>query len=212
MKIIRQSFDILSPKESEFVSEAKLIEIAGRTAYKSEDKIALDSYDKFIRGIISRGHEAVIEFGSMTVKFVTDRGVSHELVRHRMCSFVQESTRYCDYSKGKFNKQVTFVRPSTWDFWSLASQQAWHSDMESAEIRYLQMIRFGCSPQQARSALPNSLKTEIVVRANFREWRHIFRLRALSPAAHPDMRALMIPFYLRCKELLPCVFDMGVPE
>jgi thymidylate synthase (FAD) len=227
MKIIEQSFEILSPKndgfcigefyqvdslKQAFVSEAKLIEIAGRTAYKSEEKITLNSYDSFIRGIISRGHEAVIEFGSMTVKFVTDRGVSHELVRHRMCSFVQESTRYCNYSKEKFGEEITVVRPSTWNEMVLTQQERWHEAIKESEIAYLGMIKAGLSPQQARSVLPNSLKTEIVVRANFREWRHIFRLRALSRAAHPDMRYLMIPFYLKCQELLPCVFDMGIPE
>jgi thymidylate synthase (FAD) len=228
MKIIEPSFDILSPRENDgsginefyrtdglktsFMTEAKLIEIAGRTAYKSEDKITLDSYDKFIRGIVSRGHEAVIEFGSMTVKFVTDRGVSHELVRHRMCSFVQESTRYCNYSKEKFGEEITVIRPSTWNEMVLTQQERWKEAIRESEIAYLGMLKAGLSPQQARAVLPNSLKTEIVVRANFREWRHIFQLRALSHAAHPDMRTLMIPLYLRCKELLPCVFDMGVLE
>jgi thymidylate synthase (FAD) len=195
-----------------FVEEAKLIEIAGRTAYKSEDKITMDSYDKFIREIISRGHEAVIEFGSMAVKFVTDRGVSHEIVRHRMCSFVQESTRYCNYSKEKFGEEITVIKPSTWDEMVLTQQERWKEAVRESEIAYLGMLKAGLSPQQARDVLPNSLKTEIVVRANFREWRHILRLRALSHAAHPDMRTLMIPLYNRCRELLPCIFEMGVPE
>jgi thymidylate synthase (FAD) len=220
MNIVEQSFEILSPTITgssdylvdAFVREAKLIECAGRTAYKSEDKITQDSYDEFIRGLISRGHEAVIEFGSMMVKFITDRGVSHELVRHRMCSFVQESTRYCNYSKKKFDGEITCVKPSTCDAWTSNQWTDWINTIYAAEKTYLDMLRNGLSPQQARSVLPNSLKTEIVVRANFREWRHIFKLRAVSKAAHPDMRALMLPFYTECRKLLPCVFDMGEPE
>jgi thymidylate synthase (FAD) len=198
-----------------FSHEAKLIEKAGRTAYKSEDKITPDSYDKFIRGIISRGHEAVIEFGSMAVKFVTDRGISHEIVRHRICSFVQESTRYCNYGASRFNSELTVVRPSTWDTWQQWQKEEWEGALEEAENRYLNLVWQGerpLSPQQARAVLPNSLKTEIVVRANFREWRHIFNLRAISKAAHPDMRSLMTPLYETCRALLPCVFDMGSVE
>jgi thymidylate synthase (FAD) len=216
MKIIEQSFDILSPIVSDgsgineyyqidglknaFIEEAKLIEIAGRTAYKSEDKITPDSYDKFIRGIISRGHEAVIEFGSMAVKFVTDRGVSHELVRHRMCSFLQESTRYCNYGGG-----ITVVAPSTMSLWPADVQNLWIESCRKAEREYMDMLNYGLKPQQARAVLPNSLKTEIVIRANFREWRHIFKLRC-AKTAHPDMQALMIPLRDKCIKILPCVF------
>jgi thymidylate synthase (FAD) len=220
MKIVKQSFDILSPCGAQsghysadaFVREAKLIESAGRAAYKSEEKITADSYDKFIRSLIKRGHEAVLEFGSMTVEFVTDRGISHELVRHRMCSFVQESTRYCNYDRDKFGRELTVIRPSTWDDWPEEQQEWWKKSLEYAELSYLDMVQDGMQPQQARSVLPNSLKTEIVVRANFREWRHIFALRAISKAAHPDMRALMRPLYSKCRLLLPCVFDMGDAE
>ena len=152
------------------------------------------------------GHEAVIEFGSMAVRFITDRGITHELVRHRLCSFVQESTRYCNYSTGKFNNEVTFIEPVGLDN---SSRIDWAAGCESAEIRYFKLLEEGATPQQARAILPNCTKAEIVVRANFREWRHIFKLRAISKAAHPDMRVLMIPLYKQCKDLLPCVFDMG---
>jgi thymidylate synthase (FAD) len=147
----------------------------------------------------------------MAVKFVADRGVSHELVRHRMCSFVQESTRHCNYDYDKFGRELTVVKPSTWDSWSDDQKGWWKKSLEYAELNYLEMVQDDMQPQQARAVLPNSLKTEIVVRANFREWRHIFRLRALSKAAHPDMRALMLPLYEKCRSLLPCVFDMGEP-
>jgi len=223
MKIVEQSHEILSPMAYDdytdsycashgFLAEAQLIELAGRTAYKSEDKITNDSYDKFIRGLIARGHEAVIEFGSMAVKFVTDRGVSHELVRHRMCSFVQESTRYCNYLLDKFDGEITVVQPSTLEDWAEPRRLDWANSVGMSEAQYLRMLQAGLTPQQARSVLPNSLKTEIVVRANFREWRHIFRLRAISKAAHPDMRALMVPLYEECRKFLPCVFEMGIPE
>jgi thymidylate synthase (FAD) len=220
MKIVEQSFSILSPAVSgsggclseAFIREAKLIESAGRTAYKSEGRITADSYDKFIRSIIKRGHEAVVEFGSMAVRFTTDRGVSHELVRHRLCPFVQESTRYCNYDRDKFGREITVIKPSTWDSWSDSQQDWWKSSLEYAELNYLEMVQDDMQPQQARSVLPNSLKTEIVIRADFREWRHIFKLRAVSKAAHPDMRALVLPLYEQCRGLLPCVFDMGEPE
>jgi thymidylate synthase (FAD) len=222
MKIVEQSFKILSPLFDDgtsedalsmgFRNEARLIEFAGRTAYKSEEKMTSISFDTFIRGIIKRGHEAVLEFGSMAVKFVTDRGVSHELVRHRLCSFVQESTRYCNYDEDKFGRELTVIKPSTWDSWSDSQKDWWKGSLEYAELNYLEMVQDDMQPQQARSVLPNSLKTEIAVRTDFREWRHIFRLRAISKAAHPDMRALMLPLYTQCRKLLPCVFDMGEPE
>jgi thymidylate synthase (FAD) len=230
MKIVEQGYGILSPSsrinywpesadenvhlidQEAFIHEAKLIELAGRTAYKSENKITETSYDLFIRKIIKRGHEAVIEFGSMTVKFVTDRGISHELVRHRVCSFLQESTRYCNYGQEKFGGEITVIQPSTWEIWTESMRIDWKDSVRVAETRYLNLLRIGSTPQQARAILPNSLKTEIVIRTNFREWRHIFRLRAISKAAHPDMRALMIPLYEYCRKLLPCVFDMGKPE
>ena len=220
MKIVKSGFDILSPEvtsssdylETAFIREAKLIEIAGRTAYKSEDKITKSSYDSFIRKIIKNGHEAVIEFGSMMVKFITDRGVSHEIVRHRLCSFLQESTRYCNYMNDKFDNEIAVIEPAGYDQWGDVEKAQWWEGMAFAESKYGQLIGEGLTPQQARAVLPNSLKTEICVRANFREWRHIFRLRAISKAAHPDMRSLIIPLYEQCKALLPCVFDMGEVE
>ncbi len=135
MKIIEASHEILTP--SDFIAEAKLIELAGRTAYKSEDKITSDSYDSFIRGIIKRGHEAVIEFGSMAVRFISDRGVSHELVRHRMCSFLQESTRYVCYANQKFGSELTVIRPSDHKYLEVTAlrtricYETWQQDLTS---------------------------------------------------------------------------------
>jgi thymidylate synthase (FAD) len=186
-----------------------MIERAGRTAYKSEDKTTSDSYKKFIEMIRKRDHGAVLEFGSMMVRFITDRGITHEIVRHRLCSFLQESTRYCNYSDDKFGNECTFIMP---EFNNAAEEDRWKMAMAAAEQAYLQLINDKVSPQIARSVLPNSLKTEICVRTNFREWRHIFQLRAISKAAHPQMRALMIPLYEECRKNCPEVFEMGEPE
>jgi thymidylate synthase (FAD) len=219
MKIINQSYEIISPfincgdgedagdlPNAGFIREAKLIELAGRTAYKSEDKILDTSYDAFIRKIIKQKHEAVIEFGTMEVMFITNRGVTHELVRHRLCSFIQESTRYCNYSKDKFNGEITVIKPVTWNEYSHEDKQDWFDAMEFAEKKYLAMISRGRSPRQARGVLPNDLKTEICVRTNFREWRQIFKLRCAS-TAHPDIRLLMVSLRDKCIKLLPCVFS-----
>jgi len=150
--------------------------------------------------ILKAGHESVIEHESLSVRFICDRGVSHELVRHRLASYSQESTRYCNYSGG-----VTFIRPCFWgENW--AEYRTWKIMMARAEWAYTELLGMGCSPQQARSVLPNSLKTEIVVTANLREWRHILRLRC-SKAAHPQMRQLMIPLLKQLQDRIPVLFD-----
>jgi thymidylate synthase (FAD) len=208
MKIIDPSFEVLYPRtKEEWDREIRLIEASGRTAYKSEEKIDDASALPFIKNIVKRNHLAVIEFGNMIIKIITDRGVTHEIVRHRMCSFVQESTRYCNYKD-----EVVFVRPSTWDTWSSWAQQAWQNHCIDTELIYQRMIEDGLTPQQARAVLPNSLKTEIVIKANFREWRHIFSLRAVSKAAHPDMRRIMAPLYNDCRAVCPEIFNLGDPE
>ena len=169
------------------------IERIGRVCYKSEDKIEDGSAEKFIRGIIRRGHESVIEHESLTVKFICDRGVTHEIVRHRIASYSQESTRYCNYVKEKFGSQITCIDLATGFQYDLDSEtdrkkyDVWRRAMENAEASYFQMIELGATPQEARSVLPNSLKTELVVTMNLREWRHFFRLRA-DAAAHPQCR------------------------
>jgi thymidylate synthase (FAD) len=186
----------------------KAIECAGRTCYLSD---ATDlSSPEFVRQIISRGHLSVLEHVSMTVRFVVDRGVSHELVRHRLASYSQESTRYCNYSKGRFDSTVTFIRPL---FWQEGSKEYgyWEQACRFAERAYLGLITRGASAQEARSVLPNSLKTALVVTANLREWRHIFELRT-APAAHPQMREVMQPLLVAAREAVPVVFDdVGVP-
>jgi thymidylate synthase (FAD) len=182
--------------------EFKMVEIAGRTCYKSEAKMDADTDGiDFVTKIHKRKHDAMIEFATMTVRFITDRGISHELVRHRLCSFAQESTRYCNYAS-----DVTFIHPSTWDSWSDKGRESWFSAMLNCESVYQRMIDSGLSPQQARAVLPNSTKTEIVVKANIREWLHIFSLRC-APTAHPDMVALMTPLRDEVFAMYPFLAD-----
>ena len=209
MKIVEQSAAIVSFPDNVL----SVLEVCGRTAYQSQPK---GDDEAFIKPIVSKGHLSVIEHASMTVRFVTDRGVSHELVRHRLASFTQESTRYCNYADDKFGNELTFIHP-VWidpdlDMRAVPTTYMWWQSMCEAENFYFDLLRLGWTPQQARAVLPNSLKTEIVMTANLREWRHVFQLRAIEKAAHPQMRALMIPLYEKCRELCPVIFDMGVPE
>jgi thymidylate synthase (FAD) len=181
MNVINQSYKVI------VWPTFHLVERSARICYQSESKSDDTSGEEFTAKLIKREHMAMIEFAHMAVKFITDRGVSHELVRHRLCSFAQESTRYCDYGGN-----VIFIRPSTFDSWDDAAQLDWRNAMLYAENSYRAMREKGLSPQQARSVLPNSTKTEIMVDANIREWLHIFKLRC-AKAAHPDMQALMTP-------------------
>jgi len=212
MKIVNQDFEILFPAtEAEWDRERKLIERIARVCYKSEDKITDASWAPMLKMLNDKGHGAMLEHSKMSVWFQTDRGVSHEIVRHRICSFAQESTRYCNYSKDKFGNEITVVKPNLKES-NAARYVAWFDAMQSAEDQYFKMINDGQTAQIARSVLPNSLKTEIVVTTNFREWQHIFKLRAISKAAHPQMRELMIPLYELCRKQLPEVFDLGDVE
>lgn len=184
MKIIEPSA-IIESKITQ-AEAMELIERAGRVCYKSEGKIGDGSAVKFIKGILSRGHESVIEHVSITVRVICDRGVTHEIVRHRIASYSQESTRYCNYTTDKFSNEITVIRPI---FWEEGSPQfdIWKQGMEDCEKAYFSLTEAGASPQEARSVLPNSLKTEIYITMNIREWRHFFSLRC-GTAAHPQMQ------------------------
>jgi thymidylate synthase (FAD) len=213
MRVIEPSHEILYVSENPL----ELIEAAGRTAYKSEDRITEESAPAFVRMILDRGHFPVTEFGWMVVRFVCDRGVSHEIVRHRLFSFVQESTRFCDYGKGKFGGELTFIMQPFWSQGAETRQEKakytnWLGSMACAEDAYLDLLNEGATPQQARSVLPNSLKTEIVCAANLREWTHFFRMR-VAKAAHPQMRQLTVPLLREVKERIPVLFDdIEIPE
>ncbi len=190
----------------------KKIERIGRVCYKSEDKIQEDSAEKFISGILKRGHESVIEHESVTIKVICDRGVSHEIVRHRLASYSQESTRYCNYSKEKFQNQISVIDIATGFSYNLDDSadrrkyQIWNEAMASAEKYYFQMLEAGASPQEARAILPNSLKTELVMTMNLREWRHFLKLR-LSSAAHPQIREISRLILKELKQGLPVFFQ-----
>lgn len=213
MLIIEPSFYVIDTGIRS--STLRRIEEAGRTCYKSEDKITDDSADQFIRRLIKSGHESVLEHENLSVRFIVDRGVSHELVRHRLCAFSQESTRYVDYDK----RGLTFIKPpwvyvqaGMYDEHIMSFDNEWIMAMAEAAKSYHRLIAFyNWSPQQARAVLPNSLKTELVMTANLREWRHVLRLRA-SKAAHPQMQEVMRPLLTYMNNHLPAVFEDIVEE
>jgi len=205
MKIIQQSHEILRADESAL----KFIEIAARNCYKSEDKITHESSKKIVSQLIKSNHMAMIEFSDMVVKFITDRSVTHELVRHRLCSFSQTSQRYVNYSKPKFNHEIEFIKPIFFDDWSKEQQQIWINLMREAEYSYMKLTSLGIKAEEARGVLPNSTKTEIIVKANLREWRHIFQLRC-NKKAHPQIRSLMKNLLKDMQEeipVIPIIFD-----
>ena len=199
MRIIDQSYEILSPNPQNpaaWRNMLALVETAGRTCYKSDPAV---TPEPFVRRIVHAGHHSVIEHANLTVRFITDRGVTHELVRHRLAAYSQESTRYCDYG----GDDIAFVRP----VWSKENgNQHWTNAMLAAEVYYKTLRQDGWSPQQARAVLPNSLKTEIVMTANLREWRHVLDLRC-GKAAHPQIRELMLPLRSELAAHLPAVFE-----
>lgn len=216
MLLVKPSVEIIAIS----VNPLQLIESAGRTCYKSEGRITDSSAPAFADQILKRGHESVIEHASATVRFICDRGVTHEIVRHRLASYSQESTRYCDYNGG----HVTFVIPPWCQLLpgeayictddagvktlneTADPQSSWLYSMQLAENSYKQLRKLGWRPEQARSVLPNSLKTELVMTANLREWRHFFSLRT-SSAAHPQMREVAIPLLAAMQQRIPVVFD-----
>ena len=200
MKIVQQSVDILSFSPTALY----LVESAGRVCYKSEEKqecisncpkdhlctLCEERSSKFISGLIKRGHESVLEHASISVKIVTDRGISHELVRHRIASYSQESTRFCNYSSNKFSNSITVILPP-----ELTEEQIeiWRTAMLQSEKAYFSLIESNVPPQIARSVLPTCLKTEIVATMNIREWRHALRLRLLGTngTPHPQIKEIM---------------------
>lgn len=203
MNIITPSFRINEIIDGQEI--LKRIERAARVCYKSEDKITEYSADQFLTSIISSGHESVLEHEKITVTVICDRGVSHEIVRHRIASYSQESTRYCNYSNSKFGQQLTFIKPC---FWAESDPEytVWKDQMQQIEYTYEKLLKMGATPQEARSVLPNSLKTEIVITMNIREWRHFFKLRT-SPSAHPQMKEIAKMILCNFKMQIPILFD-----
>ena len=214
MQVIKPSIEIIDMEDYEKI--VKKIERIGRVCYKSEGKITEDSAEKFIKGLLTRQHESVIEHENVTVRFVCDRGVTHEIVRHRIASYSQESTRYCNYSGDNFDNQITVIDLASGFQYDLSKEndkakyEVWTKAMENAEQSYFRMLELGATPQEARSVLPNSLKTEIVVTMNLRSWRNFFRLRVDSHA-HPQMREVATMLYEEFQKRLPVfVADLDI--
>ena len=219
MNKIKASYEILTPISESGIKELQHIEEIGRVCYKSEDYITEDgeSARKFVAMLIRNGHEAMIEHSFLSVKFTVDRGVSHELVRHRIASFAQESTRYCNYAKNKFGAECAFIdlepgimldnkmKKMSGEEIALVMAE-WTSAMEDAERHYMRLLELGATPQIARAVLPNSTKTEITVSANYREWRNFFKLRVPADV-HPQMREVTIPLLRELKGMIPVIFD-----
>ena len=206
MRVINAGYEIISNLNGAEI--LKHIERCARVCYKSEDRITDDSAEKMVAALIRSGHEAMLEHYSFTVKFICDRGIANELVRHRIASFAQESSRYCCYAKDKFGKELTFINPCFWEPDS-DNYARWFHEMDEAEKTYLAMIEDGATPEQARDILPMSIKTEIVMTANLREWRHFLKLRAEGTTGkpHPQMLEITIPFLKELKQKIPVVFD-----
>lgn len=239
INIIKPGYEILTPISEGGIEELQKIERAARTCYKSEDKISPDgeSARKLVKNLIKSGHEAMLEHGTLSVKFICDRGVSHELVRHRIASYAQESTRYCNYGKDKFDNTITVIEPCFYNdipkelkedirWWvdigdidsmndaglsDIARRYAfWYQACSLTSASYMDLLENGATPQEARSVLPNSLKTEVVMTANYREWRNVFKLRCASDA-HPQIREIMIPLCQELQKRIPLLFDDCYP-
>ena len=206
MQIVDPSYEILSPIDG--IAILKHLEKIARTCYKSENLISEDgeSAKKIIKNLISAGHEAMIEHASVSVRFVCDLGFYKDITRHRMASFAIESTRYCNYSKGKFGNEITVINPVNIKE-GTPEYDAWKKCMENIEKTYLEMGDLDCKPDQLRMLLPHSIKADVNISCNLREWRHIFNLRARTKHAHPSIRQLMIPLLEEFKKKIPVVFD-----
>lgn len=232
MKVVAPEVYFYEPVDGEDI--LRHLERCGRVCYKSEGAISVDSAERFVTNIIKRGHEAVLEHASFSVKFLCDRGVSHEVVRHRLAAYCQESTRYCNYSVDKFDNSIAVVKPCFLDVdiptgeyefnrtygqsdWYCNNSKveidktsaAWHwlDAMYYAENYYMDLImNHGWTPQEARSVLPTSLKTELIMTADVREWRHFLKLRC-STAAHPQMREIANKLLKLCQDNIPVLFD-----
>lgn len=205
MIIVKPSYVIMN--EIDGLKELQHIEKIARVCYKSENRIdpSGESAKKMLAMLIRCKHEAMLEHSHLAVKFIIDRGITHELIRHRIASFAQESTRYCNYANDKFGNQITVIEPF---FYKDKPERyaAWKKGCEEAEKAYFELLKMGSTPQEARAVLPTSLKTEITVSANYREWRNIFRLRC-APDAHPQIREIMIPLLHDLQKRIPIIFD-----
>ena len=203
MRIIEPSYEILTHIDG--TQALKTIEYCARTCYQSYDKQTDDSCFQFVKMLMGRNHESCLEHYSFSVKFIVDRGIHNELVRHRLASYNAESSRYVNYSKDKFGNEITVIRPFFLKE-GTAEYELWKKAMLQSEESYMSMLKLGCKPEEARSVLPLSIKTETVMTANIREWKHFFRMRT-SLFAHPQMRQVTIPLLNELKTKIPIIFD-----
>ena len=214
MIVLEPDYEILSPKDLRGQGKKEIyrnIETAARNCYRSEGDFDEEKQKAFLRRLIAMGHEAMLEHAIISVRFVVDRGISHELVRHREASYAQESTRYCNYGKSKFENQCAFINIDN-AFETEEKREIikeWAKACKDSETHYFNMLKLGAKPEIARSVLPNSLKTSLIVTANIREWRHILRLRAVGTTGkpHPQMREIMLPLLREFSEIIPELFD-----
>lgn len=209
MKIIRPTAKIIRPGPTKEAIDAiyKNITLCGTTSYLGEKELTPEYTRKFVQQRIEEHHDSVLEHASMTVQFTVDRGVSHELVRHRLAAITQESQRYNNYSKDKYGNEITVIKPC---FFEQGTKQYadWIKAMEVCESYYFKLLESGATPEQARTVLPNSTKTTVSMTCNMREWIHIFNLRAAGTTGkpHPQMLEVMVPLLKQCQELMPEIF------
>lgn len=205
MKVVKPTWRIAALTEADPKRLMEHLEAMGRICYQSGDLANETSYEQFLKSIIKRGHEAVLEHATVTAVVICDRGITHEIVRHRIASYCQESTRYCNYSKDKFGNEISVVAPPFWDEGS-PEYQTWYDSCTRAEAAYFELLGLGATPQEARDVLPNSTKTQIAITMNIREWRHFFRLRC-NPAAHPQMVEIACKGLVEFYDYFPCLFE-----
>lgn len=220
IKFIKPSYEIDMLGQTG-IEKLKLIEKTARTCYRSGDKITDKSYEKMIAMLVAKDHTAMLEMSDILVKFTVSRAFSHELVRMRIASFAQSSQRYINYNGAMefiipvwsnipecefevFNTGDKIIGINTEELSN--ADMVWIQSMIGAACDYSQLLSLGWRPEQARDVFPNAGATEINIKTNIREWRHILKLRT-SPAAAPQMREMMLPLLAELKQLIPIVFD-----
>ena len=206
MRFVKPSYYILDRGSSPRFDDLRKIIRAYGVCYQSDKDIA--NVSGWIQEKVKTGHESPLEHVSISVDIVCDRAIANELVRHRIASYSQESTRYCNYSKDKFGNELTFIQPPWYDI-NPELTKVFYDAMSEAEAKYFEMLENGAKPEEARAVLPLGLKTEIITTANLREWRHIFQLRAadMTGKAHPQIKEIMVPLLKEFIKMYPGVFD-----
>ena len=205
MRMIKPSFEILSDTQA-VIDQMLIIELAGRNCYKSEDKICEGSADKMIGMLRMKKHLSVLEHGNITVRMIGSRAMSHQLVRHRLASYSQESQRYVNYSKEKHGKGIVFIEPIGYDSWEQSLQEKFFNALESSEIEYMDLIRRGMKAEDARGVLPNQTKTEVVVTMNVRSWMYFFTMRC-DKHAQAEIRFIAKGLLVELHKLMPVIFE-----